>query len=218
MRLDAPLLGPVGVDVAIVERGDRVPALNRLFDAPEIDPRAATSLGRPVVHDALASFRHPVRGQAHRRVPHQGVVAKVVQGENDRCWALPAVGNDQHQVNRRQLGRPEPDGHFPERCPAAQRVAVFALDLAGHFFGRRRQEPVHVVLEQGDELGPALIEPLLARADAPSIGHDQRIRELRPRREFGHRRKPMDRRQDRLCLRGRGNPRETRREGHAPEE
>ena len=113
--LNAPLVGPVGIDVAVVERGDRVTAFDHVLDAPDIHPRAATGFGRPVVHHALAAFGHPVRRQTHRRVTHQRVVAKVVHAENDRRRTLPAVGNDQHQVNRRQLGRPERDGHFSQR-------------------------------------------------------------------------------------------------------
>ena len=105
IRLDAPVVGSIRIDVAVVKRSQSVTAFDQIFDAPDIHPGAATGLGGPVVHNSCAPFRHPVCGQIYCRISQQRVVAKIIQAENDRRRPRPVIGKDQHQVNRRQLRR-----------------------------------------------------------------------------------------------------------------
>jgi len=72
-----------------------------------------------------------------------------------------------------------------QRRLAAIRVTVGALDVARHLFGCRRQEPIHVVLEQSYQFGTALAEPILRGGYAPSVQQDQWIRQLILRYQFG---------------------------------
>src|SRR5438309_1983092 len=60
VRLDAiARIGPVGIDVAVVERGNRVATVNRLLDTPDVDFGAAALVGGAVVLDAGVVGIHP---------------------------------------------------------------------------------------------------------------------------------------------------------------
>ena len=94
-------LGPVGVHIAVVERRQSITALKKVFDPPSVRPGAAAGLSRPVVDHALASFRHPIGGQPHCRLPNQGMVAEVIHAQHDGCWTCSPVGENYHKLNRR---------------------------------------------------------------------------------------------------------------------
>ena len=213
----------VGGDVAAVERRQGVTPANDFINRPDIDLSAPAGVGRAVVLDARPALGHPDRRQRDLRVGDHRVISHEVQPEKRGRTALPRVGDDQEEMDRWNLGGTEGDRHFLQGCLAAHEAPVFARDGERLVTRPGGHRAVHVVLEQGLQLGTAAPRPLFRARDGLAVEADQGVgqigsdRELRHLGEFGGRRgggdqergeKPEDGRQgrQRCAAHGRETP------------
>ena len=107
------------------------------------------------------------------------MVAAEVHAYKDGSWPFPLVREHKQQMDLRHFRRPEADGHFAERRFTAERLAVFTLHFTFDLFRCRGKIAVHVILEKGLQLGPALVEPLLLAGTALTVEHHERIGQVR---------------------------------------
>ena len=165
----------VGIDVAVVERRQRVAAVDDVLDVPHLLLLAPAGGGGAVVLDAGVVGVDPRRRDTDLGVIDGGVVAAEVQPDEHRRGCRALVGHDEQQVNLRRLPGSDGQGDLLERGLASERLGVGVLDLGGDVLRRRRDLPVHVVLEELLQLGPALLLPVVGRLDPGAVEHHQRV-------------------------------------------
>src|SRR5205823_12090397 len=98
-----------------------------------------------------------------------------------RC--LGVVRRDEEQVQRRApLGGRDRD--LAQRRLAAEGLAVFVFHFPRQRQRDARQRAIHVMLEQRQQLGAALLLPVLRGRDPRAIAHRERVRHFFGRGEL----------------------------------
>ena len=149
----------VRVDVAAVEGGHRVAAIDGLLEGPDVQLAAAAAVGRVLVRHAGAILRHPTGGHRHVRIVDQCVVAAEVHTHKRRRRRFPFVRHHQQQMHARRAVRTEVNDDFLLGGFAVEVILVHAFHGETQF-GRRRGLSIHVVLEEGFQFRAALVDPL----------------------------------------------------------
>jgi len=106
-------VGTVGIEVAMIERGDGVPAAHRLRNVPGPGVLPAPGIGGPVVRAVRTMAGHPGGGERDVGIVEHGVVAAEVDAEDHGQPARTLVGGHDQQIHARRLGRPEAQTEFP---------------------------------------------------------------------------------------------------------
>ena len=121
-------IGTVGVDVAAIERGDRIQSSDRsIVPVAQTSTWAfATFVGGLNILDAGTIGVHPDGRQMNLGIGDQRVIAAEVQANKNRRRPRTPIRRHEKEIDRRRIGRAESESHFPEGRLAAKALPILA--------------------------------------------------------------------------------------------
>jgi len=174
-----PALRKVGLEVAAIDRRERVAAGNQRLDLPARGLRAAPLLGgavRAIGRGPL--LRDPGGRKKHGLILHGGMVTTEIQTQESRHRRLRPVGHVEQQIKGRARLTDRPDLELRAHGPAAERLGI-GLDDRGYrgllAHARIGRAAVDIFLDQFHHLGTPRLAPLLGVHDLVSRVVDQRV-------------------------------------------
>lgn len=163
----------IGDEIALVERSDGIPALDRGGGVPDVGFFAAIRFARAVSTCSVSTRPHPAFRQRNARKIKNRVVSVKVQAEETRRRPLLPVRRHDEQMHR--CIQPYIDGELAHGRRAVQCLLLFEQQRVALPARPTWPAPVHVLLEQRAELWLAQLFPLVAAHHAWPLTCDQRI-------------------------------------------